>query len=100
MTSNDHKPYLSKPLFIRGLQCHKSLYLDRKHPELRDEISEVQGALFQGGDGGRAVCQKAFPWRENLNLENFKIKREETLMLKYDVEKKALIQLESTEMKE
>lgn len=32
--------YLSKSLFIRGLQCHKSLYLHKYHPELKDEVSE------------------------------------------------------------
>lgn len=41
--------YLSKSLFIRGLQCHKSLYLHKYHPELKDEVSESQEAIFQAG---------------------------------------------------
>ena len=40
---------LSKSLFTRGLQCPKSLYLDRYHPELRDEIPASQQRLFQSG---------------------------------------------------
>jgi hypothetical protein len=45
------KPHLnlSKSLFMRGLQCPKSLYLDRYHPELRDEISASQERVFQSG---------------------------------------------------
>ncbi len=41
--------YLSKSLFIRGLQCHKSLFLHKYHPELKDEASVEQEARFQAG---------------------------------------------------
>jgi predicted nucleic acid-binding Zn-ribbon protein len=41
--------YLSKSLYIRGLRCHKSLYLHKFHPELRDEISDEQKTLLQTG---------------------------------------------------
>ncbi len=44
-----YDPYLSKSLFIRGMQCHKSLYLHKYHPELKDDLSESQEALFQSG---------------------------------------------------
>ncbi|MCW9096683.1 MAG: DUF2779 domain-containing protein, partial [Ignavibacteriaceae bacterium] len=53
--------YLSKSLFIRGLQCHKSLYLHKYHPDLKDEISEVQEALFQSGTNVGIYAQKLFP---------------------------------------
>lgn len=53
--------YLSKSLFMRGLQCHKSLYLHKYHPELKDEISEEQKALFQSGIDIGIYAQKLFP---------------------------------------
>jgi hypothetical protein len=53
--------YLSKSLFIRGLQCPKSLYLHKYHPELRDEISEEQEALFQTGFEVGKYAQQLFP---------------------------------------
>lgn len=56
---NDH--HLSKSLFIRGLQCHKSLYLQKHHPELRDEIPSSREALFQSGAEVGVVAQGLFP---------------------------------------
>ena len=53
--------YLSKSLFIRGLQCHKSLYLHKYNPDLKDKISEVQKALFQSGTNVGIYAQKLFP---------------------------------------
>lgn len=61
MESNIRNIFLSKSLFIRGLQCHKSLYLHKYHPELRDEISEEQEALFQTGFDVGKYAQKLFP---------------------------------------
>ena len=52
---------LSKSSFIRGLQCHKSLYLYKHQPELRDEISALQQALFQSGTDVGIYAQKLFP---------------------------------------
>jgi len=53
--------YLSKSQFIRGLQCHKSLYLHKYRPDLKDVISEQQQKLFKTGiDVGR-VAQQLFP---------------------------------------
>ncbi len=53
--------YLSKSLFIRGLQCHKSLYLHKYHPDLKDEISEAQESLFQSGINVGLYAQRLFP---------------------------------------
>ena len=53
--------YLSKSLFIRGLQCHKSLYLHKHHPELRDEPSDDQEALFSSGRDVGSLAQQLFP---------------------------------------
>ena len=52
---------LSKSLFLNGLQCYKSLYLHKYHPELKDEISETQNALFQSGKEVGILAQKMFP---------------------------------------
>ena len=62
MTKKDRKnPYLSKSLFLRGLQCHKSLYLEKYHPDLRDEIPPSTEALFQRGHEVGFVAQDLFP---------------------------------------
>lgn len=39
---------LSKSLYVRGLQCHKSLYLEKYHPELKSVDSGTE-ALFETG---------------------------------------------------
>jgi len=40
---------LSKSLFIRGLQCHKSLYLQKFCPDLKEEVTPEKQRLFPGG---------------------------------------------------
>ena len=52
---------LSKSQVIRGLQCHKSLWLHRHKPELRDEIDESQQALFASGTDVGRLAQQLFP---------------------------------------
>ena len=63
MTPNNkpHNTYLSKSLFLRGLQCYKSLYLDRRRPELRGEISYAQEKLFERGKEVGTYAQMLFP---------------------------------------
>jgi len=56
-----HSSYLSKSLFIRGRQCHKSLWLHKNRPELRDEISDAQQAIFQNGTNVGILAQQLFP---------------------------------------
>ncbi len=56
-----HNSFLSKSQFIRGLQCHKSLYLHKHHPELRGEISAGQEAVFQSGTDVGKLAQQLFP---------------------------------------
>jgi hypothetical protein len=60
MTDNP-RLYLSKSLFMRGLQCPKSLYLDRYHPDLRDEISESRERVFGYGTELGAYARDLFP---------------------------------------
>jgi len=52
---------LSKSTFIRGLQCHKSLYLNKFRPYLRDKISEEQLAKFARGHAVGKIAQQLFP---------------------------------------
>ncbi len=49
---------LSKSQFIRGLQCHKSLWLLKHRPELRDQPDAAQQSLFETGNTvGDLACQ-------------------------------------------
>lgn len=56
-----YKINISKSAFIRGLQCYKSLYLKKYHPELEDTISESQQAIFDGGTNVGLLAQQLFP---------------------------------------
>ena len=52
---------ISKSSFIRGMQCEKSLFLHLFKPELRDEISESQQAIFDTGYSVGELAQQMFP---------------------------------------
>ncbi len=52
--------YLSKSLFIRGRQCHKSLWLHKNRPELKDTLSDAQQAVFQTGTDVGILAQQLF----------------------------------------
>jgi hypothetical protein len=52
---------LSKSTFIRSLQCLKSLYLYKKHYNLRDEISFEQQAVFDRGHQVGFLARELFP---------------------------------------
>ena len=62
---------LSKSSFLRGVQCEKSLYLYRHHPELRDEISEAQQAIFDRGTNVGLLAQQLFPGGEDASPEDY-----------------------------
>ena len=55
------KHILSKSTFIRGNQCLKSLYLNKKRPFLRDRLSPEQRAKFQRGHKLGKLAQQLFP---------------------------------------
>jgi hypothetical protein len=61
MSNEDRNTYLSKSLFIRGLQCHKSLYLEKNQPGLKDEISAGTAARFRMGHEVGKLAQGLFP---------------------------------------
>ena len=58
---NGYNPYLSKSLYIKGCQCPKALWLKKYHPELADEISAEQQALFDSGTNVGILAQQLFP---------------------------------------
>lgn len=53
--------FLSKSLYIRGRQCHKSLWLHKHSSELKDEIGDAQQAIFQSGTDVGILAQQLFP---------------------------------------
>jgi hypothetical protein len=52
---------LSKSTYIRGMQCLKSLYLNKHRPFLRDKLSEEQLAKFSRGHSVGKLAQDLFP---------------------------------------
>lgn len=53
--------FLSKSRFIKGLQCHKQLWLLTHRPELQDEVSVAQQAVFDAGTDVGILAQSLFP---------------------------------------
>ena len=52
---------LSKSTYIKGLQCEKALYMQKKHPYLRDKLSIEQRAKFQRGSDVGVLAHEVFP---------------------------------------
>ena len=52
---------LSKSQYIRGRQCHKSLWLYKHRPELRDKPDETQESLFETGNSVGELARNLFP---------------------------------------
>jgi len=52
---------LSKSLYIRGLQCHKSLYLEKFHRELKGEVTTETQRLFDVGHAVGETAHGLFP---------------------------------------
>lgn len=52
---------LSKSTYIKGLQCEKALYMQKKHPYLRDKLSIEQRAKFQRGTDVGIMAHEYFP---------------------------------------
>ncbi len=52
---------LSKSQYIRGLQCHKSLWLYKNKPELRDTPDSAQESLFNTGYQVGDLAKNLFP---------------------------------------
>jgi len=61
MTKRKVSGHLSKSLFTRGHQCHKSLWLHKHQPELKDEADEDLQARFRSGHEIGKLAQGFFP---------------------------------------
>lgn len=63
-TENDLRPViprLSKSKFLSGLQCHKRLYLEMRHPELAEPPDLSTQAIFAMGTEIGILAQGRFP---------------------------------------
>jgi hypothetical protein len=63
-TENDLRPViprLSKSKFLSGLQCHKRLYLEMRHPELAEPLDLSTQAIFAMGTEIGILAQRRFP---------------------------------------
>ena len=56
-----HNLYLSKSLYMTGLQCQKALWLHKYQPELKDGISSEQEAMLDFGAEVGRYAQELFP---------------------------------------
>ena len=52
---------LSKSTFMRGLQCHKSLYMHKYYSEYKDPLTQLQEAIFSRGTNVGELAQELFP---------------------------------------
>lgn len=83
---NSKSNFISKSLFLRGLQCYKSLYLQKYHPELRSEVSDTQEALFERGKEVGYLAHKLFPGGVEIPHQNLSPK-EQLALTKLEIEK-------------
>jgi hypothetical protein len=60
---------LSKSGYLRGLQCVKSLYLNKYFPKLRDELPEKTKAIFETGQEVGIYAQQLFPGGVNCGFD-------------------------------
>ena len=58
---------ISKSAFMKGLQCPKALYLKKYHPELEDEVSAAQQAVFDTGHSVGDLAKQLFPGGTDLS---------------------------------
>jgi Domain of unknown function(DUF2779) len=61
--------YLSKSQFIRGLQCHKSLWLYKNRRDLLPEPDSAQQALYDVGAEVGLLARQLFPDGEEIEFE-------------------------------
>ena len=52
---------ISKSQYLKGIQCHKALWLLKNKPELRSEFSEATRAIFSQGRELGELAQELFP---------------------------------------
>ncbi len=64
---------LSKSQYIKALQCHKALWLQKNNPELKDATDEKTESLFKQGDCVGELAKELFPDGKEIvfNSSNF-----------------------------
>ncbi len=65
------KHVLSKSTFVKGMQCHKALYLSKHHKALKSETSAAQEAIFAQGTSVGEIAQKLFPGGVDCTPESY-----------------------------
>lgn len=70
---NNHIPFLSKSRFIKGLQCHKALWLLTHHPEVQDEVRASQQAVFDAGTHVGMLAQNLHPGGVEIPFEGLSV---------------------------
>ncbi len=60
-TTRTMNTFLSKSRYMLGLQCPKALWLNNYRPELKDEVSDSQEAVFQSGTDVGVLARDIFP---------------------------------------
>ena len=68
--------FLSKSQYLKGMQCHKALYLYKHHKELRDEISAAQQTIFASGTDVGVIAQDLFPSGVEVPYEGLSISQQ------------------------
>jgi len=61
---------------MNGLQCMKSLYLHKHHPDLKDDVSEEQQAKFDAGHDVGELAQQLFPDGSEVPYEGLSLKEQ------------------------
>lgn len=65
------KHVLSKSTFIKGMQCHKALFLSKHHKELRAEMTDSQEAIFTQGTNVGELARQLFPGGVDCSPETY-----------------------------
>ncbi len=94
MERNKPNTFFSKSLFLRGLKCYKSLYLQKYHPELKDELPESQQRLYETGFNVGCCARQLFPGGVEIPYERLSLQKQ-IQMTKEEIEHGTLTLYES-----
>ena len=81
------KHILSKSTFIRGMQCEKSLYLNKHAKNLRDPLTPEQEAIFSQGTNVGELAQGLFPGGVDCSPESYYNFQESVAKTQQEIEK-------------
>lgn len=86
MNERNYTPFLSKSRFVKGLQCHKALWLQTHRPELQDEVSASQQAVFDAGTDVGILAQSLYPGGVEVPFDGLSIS-EQLAMTQEEIQK-------------